>query len=160
MSFNSRDYRPCVGIVLINKDSQVFIAKRIDGERLGWPNSWQFPQGGIDDGEEAKTAALRELKEETGVETVEILDEMPDWIYYDLPNELASISWDGRFKGQRQKWFLMRFIGEEAEINLNQRTPEFCAWEWVPPNESIIRVVPFKIDVYKQVISYFFKWVK
>lgn len=160
MNFNPSDYRPCVGIVLINRDSHVFVAKRIDGERLGWSNSWQFPQGGIDDGEDAKTAALRELKEETGAETVEILAEMPDWIYYDLPGELASVIWEGRFKGQRQKWFLMKFIGEEAEINLNQNIPEFCAWEWVSPNESIIRVVPFKIDVYKQVISYFSKWIK
>jgi putative (di)nucleoside polyphosphate hydrolase len=160
ISINACDYRPCVGVVLINSNHQVFVAKRLDGERLGWPNSWQFPQGGIDEAEDPKTAALRELKEETGITTVEILDENPDWIYYDLPNDLAARSWGGRFKGQRQKWFLMNFLGSNAEINLNQTTPEFCAWEWIPFNESINRVVPFKIDVYKQVISYFSTWFK
>ena len=160
MKSSSNDYRPCVGIVLLNSKSQVFAAKRIDGERLGWPNSWQFPQGGIDEAEDPKTAALRELQEETGITTVEVVDEMPDWLYYDLPPELVSKIWEGRFKGQRQKWFLMKFIGHDDEINLNQSTPEFCVWEWIPLHESINRVVPFKIDVYKQVISYFSKWVK
>jgi putative (di)nucleoside polyphosphate hydrolase len=158
MTHNFNDYRPCVGIVLQNQNAQVFVAKRLDSERLGWPNSWQFPQGGIDNAEDSKIAALRELKEETGITTVEVIEEMPDWSYYDLPHELASKIWDGRYKGQRQKWFLMKFLGSDDEINLTTSTPEFCAWEWIPLNESINRVVPFKIDVYKQVISYFSKW--
>lgn len=151
-------YRPCVGIVLLNNNFKVFVAKRLDEQRPENPNSWQFPQGGINDAEDPKVAALRELKEETGVETVEVLKEIPNWLYYDLPADIALRSWQGRYKGQRQKWFLMKFTGLDKEINLAQNQPEFCAWEWVSPNEAINRVVPFKIDVYKQVINYFAEW--
>lgn len=152
------EYRACVGMIILNQNSQVFIAKRLDGERAGWPNSWQFPQGGIDNNEDPQTAALRELKEETGICNVEILAETPNWLYYDIPNHIATRSWNGRYKGQRQKWFLMKFTGSDAEINLKQHVQEFCAWEWISPHDIINRVVPFKIDVYKQVISYFSKW--
>lgn len=156
----ANDYRPCVGIVVLNKESKVFVAKRLDIQDCESPNSWQFPQGGIDENENVKEAALRELKEETGIETVEILAEIPDWLYYDIPERIAIRSWNGRFKGQRQKWFLMKFTGSDSEINLEQHTPEFCTWEWISVDEVINRVVPFKIDVYKQVISYFSKWFK
>lgn len=156
----SDDYRACVGIVVLNKDFKVFIAKRLDAQHAERLNSWQFPQGGVDEGEDLKAAALRELKEETGIKTVNILDETPDWLYYDLPKHIALKSWKGRYKGQRQKWFLMEFTGSDDEINLAQHTPEFCAWKWISADEVINRVVPFKIDVYKQVISYFSKWFK
>ncbi len=154
------DYRPCVGMVVLNKDFKVFVAKRLDMQDCESPNSWQFPQGGINESENIRDAVLRELKEETGIQTVEILDEMPQWLYYDLPKHIALKSWNGRFKGQRQKWFLMKFTGLDSEINLEQHTPEFCAWEWIYIDEVIKRLVPFKIDVYKQVISYFSKWFK
>ncbi len=157
---NANDYRACVGTIVLNKDHKVFIAKRLDGQHTEWANSWQFPQGGVDEHEDAKTAALRELKEETGIESVEILEETSKWFYYDLPPHIAIRSWNGRYKGQRQKWFLMKFSGSDQEINLSKHTPEFCAWEWVSIGEVINRVVPFKIDVYKQVISYFSKWFK
>lgn len=158
MIHKPEEYRACVGIIVLNQDSKVFLAKRLDGQRFEWPNSWQFPQGGIDDNEDPKVAAYRELKEETGICSVGIIAENPDWLYYDIPEHIASKSWNGRYKGQRQKWFLMRFIGSDNEINLENHTQEFCAWEWVLPSKVINRVVPFKIDVYKQVINYFSKW--
>ena len=153
-------YRPCVGIVLINNDHKVFMAQRLDGYRLGWPDSWQFPQGGIDDGEDPSIAALRELKEETGISTVEIIAEMPQWLYYDLPVNLASTAWNGKYKGQKQKWFLLKFLGNDSQINLAQDHAEFHTFEWVSINESLNRVVPFKMDVYKEVVNYFLNWFK
>lgn len=153
-------YRPCVGVVLFNDSKKVFMAQRLDGYRLGWPDSWQFPQGGIDTDEDPKTAALRELKEETGVFHVEIVAEMPEWLHYDLPDNLAEQSWHGKYKGQKQKWFLMKFLGKDFEINLEQVNPEFHTFEWVDINESINRVVPFKMGVYKELVNYFQNWLK
>jgi len=128
---NPEEYRACVGIVVLNKNRHVFVAKRLDGERSGWPNSWQFPQGGIDERENPQTAALRELNEETGISSIKILDEMPIWLYYDIPEHIAARSWTGQYKGQRQKWFLMKFTGSDEEINLKQHVQEFCDWEWI-----------------------------
>ncbi len=136
------------------------MAQRLDSYQLGWPDSWQFPQGGIDDGEDLAVAALRELKEETGITAVEIIAEMPQWLYYDLPVNLAEKIWQGRYKGQKQKWFLIKFLGNDSQIDLAQTNPEFHAYEWVDIDDSINRVVPFKLDVYKEVVSYFQKWFK
>ncbi|MEI6628861.1 MAG: RNA pyrophosphohydrolase, partial [Alphaproteobacteria bacterium] len=128
---NDSLYRPCVGIVLFNHTNKVFMAQRLDGYRLGWPDSWQFPQGGIDDGEDPAVAALRELKEETGITEVKIIAEMPQWLYYDLPTNLAEKIWQGKYKGQKQKWFLIKFLGNDSQIDLAQTNPEFHAYEWV-----------------------------
>lgn len=153
-------YRACVGIVLFNRSNKVFMAQRLDGYRLGWSDSWQFPQGGIDEGEDPAVAALRELKEETGISEAEIIAEMPQWLYYDLPANLAEKIWQGKYKGQKQKWFLIKFLGNDSQINLAQTNPEFHAYEWVDIDESINRVVPFKLHVYKGVVGYFRDWFK
>ena len=153
-------YRPCVGVVVFNKDKKVFMAQRLDGYRLGWPNSWQFPQGGIDTNEEPANAALRELREETGISEIEIVAEISSWLYYDLPEDLAAKIWQGQYKGQKQKWFLMKFSGDDSQINLEQDNAEFYNYEWVDLKDSINRVVPFKVDVYKEVVSYFQDWFK
>ncbi len=157
---NDALYRPCVGIVLFNQDKKVFIAQRLDGHKLGWPDSWQFPQGGIEEEEELAVAALRELKEETGIDEVEIIAEMPHWLYYDLPKDLIAKIWQGKYKGQKQKWFLLKFLGNDSQINLAQDHAEFHKFEWVDIDESINRVVPFKLDVYKELVDYFRDWFK
>lgn len=160
---NADDYRSSVGVVVINRDHKVFMAQRLDdldNNAPVWPNSWQFPQGGIDHGEEPESAALRELKEETGIVSVQIIDAIPGWLYYDLPTDLARKIWGGQYKGQKQKWFLLKFLGDDAEINLDQAHPEFHNWEWTNIQESPNRVVPFKVAVCKEVLHYFSRWFK
>jgi putative (di)nucleoside polyphosphate hydrolase len=139
-----RDYRPGVGIMLLNQQGDVFVARRLDlpGE------AWQMPQGGIDHGEEPKAAALRELAEETGIGCAEILAESSGWLRYDLPEELTGRAWRGRWRGQRQKWFLMRFTGSDGDIDLTTHKPEFDAWKWVPARELPRLAAPFKRQVY------------
>jgi putative (di)nucleoside polyphosphate hydrolase len=152
-------YRPCVGIMLINRDGRVWVGRR----RPKWAGDtssyiWQMPQGGITAGESVSQAALRELEEETGVSSVELLAEAPGWLSYDLPDELLGIALKGRYRGQRQKWFAMRFIGADSEIDITPRgghKAEFDAWRWVAASELPALIVPFKRQVYADVVSAF-----
>ncbi len=146
-------YRPCVGLVVMNAAGEVFAGQRIDNPG----NAWQMPQGGVDEGETPVQAALRELGEETGIGagSVEVLAETADWIPYDLPHELVPKLWKGQFRGQTQKWFLIRFAGDDSEINIVQDHQEFSRWSWMKPDELIEKIVPFKRHTYSQVFADF-----
>ena len=149
----SRPYRPNVGLMVLNSQGHVFA-----GQRLDYPSvAWQMPQGGIDEGEDPRDAALRELKDETGSlpEMVEIMAQSADWISYDFPAELARKLWKGGYRGQKQRWFLMRFIGPDSQINIDTEEPEFSDWRWMAPDELLKYVVPFKRGVYEQVLTEF-----
>ncbi len=151
-------YRPCVGIMLINRAGLVWVGRRADmpGEPEGPGYWWQMPQGGIDEGEDPRTAALRELKEETSIRTAEIIGETGAWLTYDLPPELIGKAWGGRWRGQKQKWFAMRFLGEDSEIDIAPPPPhqiEFDAWKWTPIEDLASQIVPFKRAVYEAVIA-------
>ena len=153
--FAGLPYRPCVGVMLVNSAGRVFVGKRIDNKEM---DAWQMPQGGIDDGEDLHAAALRELQEETGVSSdlVTIIAETRDELLYDLPDFLMGKMWGGRFRGQRQKWLLMRFSGEDADVDLNAHEhAEFEAWRWVEPEQVPELIVPFKKRVYRQVVDEF-----
>jgi putative (di)nucleoside polyphosphate hydrolase len=146
-----RPYRPGVGVMLINRDGLVFVAQRIDMPEA----AWQMPQGGIDEGEDPREAALRELKEETGTDKAEIIGETRDWLLYDLPPELLDkISWGRRYRGQKQKWFAMRFTGSDRDIDIgSDKHPEFSEWKWAPAGSLSKIIVPFKRDLYRQVVA-------
>ena len=144
-NFSKLPLRKGVGIVLLNNKNKVFVAKRIDNPK----NFWQMPQGGVDGGENYYEAALRELKEETSVASVELIQEIDKKLTYILPDHLIGIIWKGRFKGQTQKWFVMRFIGNESEININTKNPEFLDWKWIDLENLTKIAVNFKLDVYK-----------
>lgn len=146
-------YRPCVGIVLINRDGLIFAGQRKDSPSP----AWQMPQGGIDDGERPRTAALRELWEETGIpaERVEVLDKTPDWLLYDLPPELLGKVWGGKFRGQKQRWYLMRYLGQDDQIDIATHHPEFSRWRWIGADQMVAEIVPFKRAVYEQVVAAF-----
>jgi putative (di)nucleoside polyphosphate hydrolase len=144
-------YRPCVGIMLLNREGKVFVGKRIDQTVEGW----QMPQGGIDKGETPIQAALRELLEETGTDKAEIIAEMDDWLTYELPKHLIGVAFHGKYKGQKQKWFALRFTGEDADINLTAHEPEFSSFQWVEMDRLAALIVPFKRDTYKAVIAAF-----
>ena len=155
-------YRRCVGIVVLNRDGHAWVGRRIhvpDGEMTGSDKLWQMPQGGIDKGEEPLLAARRELFEETGMETVSLLAEAPDWIDYDLPDHLVGVSLKGKYRGQTQKWYAFRFDGSDSEIRINPppggHEPEFDAWAWKPLSDLPGMVVPFKRGVYDAVIAAF-----
>ncbi|QZH74945.1 MAG: RNA pyrophosphohydrolase [Erythrobacter sp.] len=148
-------YRPCVGTMLINSAGEAFVGKRIDNKEGDW---WQMPQGGVDDGEDLDTAMLRELGEETGIspQHLEILHRMEGELFYDLPPELHGKLWGGKFKGQRQSWYLVRFTGSETDIDLDaHKHPEFCEYKWVDPELLPVLIVPFKVPVYEAVVAAF-----
>jgi putative (di)nucleoside polyphosphate hydrolase len=148
-----RFYRPGVGIMLLNERGRVFVGRRID--MPAGLAAWQMPQGGIDNGETPRQAALRELKEEVGTDKADILAESRVWHHYELPPEIARRMWKGRYRGQRQKWFAIRFTGADADIDLATHHPEFDAWEWVEPERLPELIVPFKRQIYEDVLAEF-----
>jgi len=139
--------RSGVGIVVLNKDSKVFVAKRIDNQK----NFWQMPQGGVDKGEDYLTAAYRELEEETSIKNVDLVKELDGLITYELPKNLLGTIWKGKYRGQEQKWFVMRFLGKDTEINIKTKHPEFCEWKWIDLENITDLVVSFKLHVYVDV---------
>ncbi|AWZ20578.1 hydrolase, NUDIX family, NudH subfamily protein [Roseovarius sp. TM1035] len=146
-------YRRCVGVMLVNAAGQVFVGQRIDNE----VPAWQMPQGGIDKGESVTEAALRELWEETGVtaDKVRVEAETTGWLTYDLPQEMVPRIWKGRYRGQEQKWVLMRFLGQDTDVNIATDHPEFSEWRWLPPSDLEANIVPFKRAVYSRVLDEF-----
>ena len=141
-----------VGIILLNNENKIFVGKRIDNQK---GNYWQMPQGGIEKNENFFQAAMRELEEETGIKTVELVKEFDNWLTYDLPKNLLGKVWKGRYRGQKQKWYIMRFLGSDAAVNIQTETPEFSAWKWISPNALVENIVPFKKSVYQKVLNEF-----
>ena len=146
-NFQKLPYRNGVGIVVLNNENKVFVAKRIDNPK----NFWQMPQGGVDEGEDLLNAAYRELKEETSIFNVKLIKEIEDWTQYDLPSKLIGIIWKGRYKGQKQKWFIFKFLGNDTEINIKTKNPEFLDWKWIEIGKITKIVVDFKKEVYQKV---------
>jgi putative (di)nucleoside polyphosphate hydrolase len=138
--------RSGVGIIVLNKDNKVFVAKRIDNPK----NFWQMPQGGVDEGEDFLKAAYRELEEETSIKNVDLIKELDGMIIYELPERLLGIIWKGKYRGQKQKWFVMKFVGEDKEINIKTKNPEFLDWKWIELDQITEVVVDFKLHVYKE----------
>jgi putative (di)nucleoside polyphosphate hydrolase len=160
MQFEDLPYRPCVGVVLFNRDGLVFIGRRLDGpDHVDPAHAWQMPQGGIDAGEEPRPAALRELREETNIRSVEYIGEIAEWLKYEIPRDLVGQAWNGKYRGQTQKWFAMRFVGDDSEIDLDHpdgaAEAEFGAWRWEPLQNVPQLVVPFKRAVYERVVNEF-----
>ena len=150
--FSEKNYRPCVGIVLINNGS-IFAGQRLDYKS----DAWQMPQGGIEENESPIRAAIRELKEETGIKKkhIKIILESKNWINYDLPKELIPKLWNGKFVGQSQKWFAMEFLGSDSDVNINTKNPEFSKWQWMTKNKLLESIVPFKKKVYENILLQF-----
>jgi putative (di)nucleoside polyphosphate hydrolase len=163
MSFESLPYRPCVGLVVFNREGLAFIGRRIDGpEHVDLTHAWQMPQGGIDAGEQPWQAARRELHEETNIRSIERVGEIAEWLSYDIPRDLIGQAWNGRYRGQTQKWFAVRFTGAESEIDIahpgGAHEPEFSAWRWEKLQNIPELVVPFKQPVYERVVAEFSKF--
>jgi putative (di)nucleoside polyphosphate hydrolase len=163
MRFEDLPYRPCVGLMVLNRDGFAFVGRRIDGpEHVDQTHAWQMPQGGIDPGEQPWPAALRELYEETNIRSVERLGEIAEWLRYDIPSDIVGQAWKGKYRGQKQKWFAVRFVGDEREIDLanpaDTHEPEFAAWRWEPMRNVPDLVVPFKRAVYERVVAEFAKF--
>jgi len=140
-------FRSCVGIVVLNNENKVFVAKRIDNQN----NFWQMPQGGVNEGEDYLTAAYRELEEETSIKNVNLVKELDGLITYELPKNLLGIIWNGKYRGQEQKWFVMKFLGKDTEINIKTDHPEFCEWKWIDLENITDLVVDFKLHVYMDI---------
>lgn len=142
-----RPYRSCVGLMVFNKIGQVFCGQRLDNKA----EAWQLPQGGIDEGETPIEAGFRELKEETSIVNVEFVSEYPEWLNYDIPLPLANDLWEGKFRGQTQRWLLFSFTGIDNEININTSHPEFKNWEWINPTQLPLKAISFKQEIYSKI---------
>jgi putative (di)nucleoside polyphosphate hydrolase len=166
LAFDALPYRPCAGMAVLNRDGLVFVGRRTEGpEHTDATHVWQMPQGGIDDGEDPYKAALRELYEETNIRSVEKLGEVADWLTYDIPRDIVGAAWHGQYRGQKQKWYALRFTGDESEIDVRQpgggkHKAEFLDWRWVEMKELPALVVPFKQQIYEQVVKEFSKFAK
>jgi len=161
--FESLPYRPCAGMLVLNSEGLVFIGRRLSGpEHIDATHVWQMPQGGIDENEDPYKAALRELHEETNIRSVKKLGEIADWLFYDIPRDIVGQAWKGQYRGQKQKWYALRFTGPESEIDIAHpaggHEPEFIAWRWVAMQELPDLVVPFKRPTYERVVKEFAKF--
>ncbi len=148
---SERSFRPCVGIVLLNREGAVFVGQRADRTLP----AWQLPQGGIDAGETPEVAVFREMKEEIGTANARILKESQNWLSYDFPADVANLRWEGRFRGQTQKWFALQFLGKDQDIDIETKHPEFSEWKWVSLIDIPTLVVPFKREIYQKVVDEF-----
>ena len=159
-------YRPCVGTMVINRAGRVFVGRRTEGpEHIDLVHAWQMPQGGVDPGEDPWPAALRELYEETSIRSVEKLGEIGEWLTYDIPRHLIGQAWGGKYRGQKQKWYALRFTGDDREINITMpggghHPPEFIDWRWVSIRDLPDLVVPFKRDIYERVVKEFARFAE
>jgi putative (di)nucleoside polyphosphate hydrolase len=160
--YESLPYRPCVGVMVLNRAGRVFIGRRTDGpEHVDETHQWQMPQGGVDKGEDTYKAALRELFEETNIRSVEKLAEIPEWLSYDIPRDIVGQAWKGKYRGQTQKWYALRFTGQESEIDIAHpagHKPEFSAWRWERMENLPALIIPFKRPVYERVVKEFSKF--
>ena len=159
-------YRPCVGLMVLNANGLAFIGRRKGGaEHVDATHEWQMPQGGIDEGEDAYAAALRELYEETSIRSVQKLGEIEDWLTYDIPRTIAGKAWNGKYRGQKQRWFALRFMGNDGEIDVRapgggKHKPEFLDWRWEPVKNLPGLIIPFKRDIYERVVHEFSRYTK